>query len=272
MFHLLTFLCQGGLRLDESSENVQQLALSLLRASLSSKGYEKIVGCTLTNHFLGELVNGPRVLNRHSYNLRLFLPSDKRPSEAQPWGYTFFGHHLCIAVAFHGTRMVVGPTFMGAEPDMIDVGPHQGLRLFGEQELRALHLMQSLAPELQKRAQICAGMTPKEGLSEERWNPFDERHLGGARQDNRVVPYEGCPISAFTTKQKEEIYAIIREFNIYLPDDPLLHRMDLIRSFEDQTYFAWIGKFGLSDPYYYRIHSPVTFNEVSSARVCDVQP
>jgi hypothetical protein len=39
--------------------------------------------------------------------------------------------------------------------------------------------------------------------------------------------------------------------------------MKLIRFYEDQTYFAWIGKFGSSDPYYYRIHSPVTFNEVS---------
>ncbi len=26
-------------------------------------------------------------------------------------------------------------------------------------------------------------------LPADRWNPFDERHLGGARQDNRVVPY-----------------------------------------------------------------------------------
>ena len=39
--------------------------------------------------------------------------------------------------------------------------------------------------------------------------------------------------------------------------------MKLIQSHQDQTYFAWIGKFGPSDPYYYRIHSPVTFNEVS---------
>lgn len=32
---------------------------------------------------------------------------------------------------------------------------------------------------------------------------------------------------------------------------------------EGSTYFAWIGKHGLGDPYYYRISSPMTFCEVS---------
>jgi hypothetical protein len=85
--------------------------------------------------------------------------------------------------------MVVGPTFMGAEPDFIDVGPHKGMRLFRKEEVQGLDLMQGLSQENQKRAQLCPGMTPDQGLAQDRWNPFDERHLGGARQDNRVVPY-----------------------------------------------------------------------------------
>jgi hypothetical protein len=78
-----------------------------------------------------------------------------------------------------------------------------------------------------------------------------------------TTPAEGCPISSMTPEQREQVYAIVRAFNIYLPDGPLEHRMKLIRQYEDQTYFAWIGKNGLADPYYYSIHSPVTFSEVS---------
>ena len=37
--------------------------------------------------------------------------------------------------------------------------------------------------------------------------------------------------------------------------------MALLKSYEDQTYFSWIGNFGLGDPYYFRVHSPVTFIE-----------
>jgi hypothetical protein len=53
-------------------------------------------------------------------------------------------------------------------------------------------------------------------------------------------------------------------FNLYLPEAPLEHRMRRLRSFEDQTYFAWIGNFDLGSPYYFRIHSPATFCEVRS--------
>jgi len=84
--------------------------------------------------------------------------------------------------------MVIGPTFMGAEPDRIDEGPHKGLRLFRTEEMEGLALMQGLSAELQEKVILSKGMTG-EHLPEDRWNPFDERHLGGARQDNRIVPY-----------------------------------------------------------------------------------
>lgn len=89
------------------------------------------------------------------------------------------------------------------------------------------------------------------------------RHLGGAHQDNRTVPYEGLPLTALRPEQKEAIYDLIEEFNIYLPDIPRSHHMRRVRAYEEQTYFAWIGKCGLEDPYYFRIHSPVVFCEVS---------
>lgn len=166
----------GGIRLDETTEEVRVLIHNVLNASFSEEGYTKILGCTLTNHFLGELVNGLHVLNKHSYNFRLFLPeSTRQPSLTNPWGFSFFGHHLCLAVVFVGKRMVAGPTFQGAEPDRIDVGPHEGLRLFSQEEIRGLNLMRGLSEENQAKAQLNEGMTTAEGLAEDRWNPFDER-------------------------------------------------------------------------------------------------
>ena len=84
--------------------------------------------------------------------------------------------------------MVIGPTFLGAEPDRIDEGPHTGLRLFRTEELEGLKLMQGLPSNLQQKATLSKGMDGN-SLAADRWNPFDERHLGGARQDNRVVPF-----------------------------------------------------------------------------------
>lgn len=72
-------------------------------------------------------------------------------------------------------------------------------------------------------------------------------------------------MSAMTPAQREEIWEVIKSFNIYLPAGPLEAHMKRVKAHEDQTWFAWIGKFGLGDPYYFRIHSPVVFCEV---RLC----
>ncbi|XMA17413.1 hypothetical protein WAI453_010204 [Rhynchosporium graminicola] len=251
------YMNPGGLRLDESSADVQRAIHSILKASTSSQGYEKILGCCRTNGFLGHLVNGRKVLNEHSYNFRLF----STPSLTSPWGYTFFGHHLCLNVVFLGKKMVIGPMFMGAEPDRIDEGPHAGLRLFRAEELESLKLMQSLPKELQDKATLSKGMDGK-SLPVDRWNPFDERHLGGARQDNRIVPYEGCPVSAFPADKQESIIKLFKTFNEYYLQSVLAHRLSLFKKYLNETYFAWIGEFGDEDPYYYRIHSPVAFMEL----------
>lgn len=251
------YMNPGGLRLDECSPQVQSAVHDILKASFSPAGYDKALGCCLTNEFLGHLVNGKKVLNEHSYNFRLF----GTPSLTSPWGYTFFGHHLCLAVVFQGKRMVIGPTFMGAEPDQIDEGPHKGLRLFKTEEMESLKLMQGLPKELQEKATLSKGMDGN-SLPSDRWNPFDERHLGGARQDNRVVPYEGCPVSEFPSDRQEAIVNLFLAFNEYYPETVLQHRLALFKKHLDETYFAWIGEFGDEDPFYYRIHSPVAFMEL----------
>ncbi|KAK4969309.1 hypothetical protein LTR28_001025 [Elasticomyces elasticus] len=149
----------------------------------------------------------------------------------------------------------------GAEPDCIDEGPHAGLRLFEVEELVPLKLMQSLPPDLQAKATLSVSMDGS-ALPPDRWNPFDERHLGGARQDNRIVPYEGCPVKFFTREQQDQIVAIFEAFNEYYPEAVLRHRVQNFRTHLDETYFAWIGTCGNDDPFYYRIHSPVAFMEL----------
>ncbi|OCK76556.1 hypothetical protein K432DRAFT_385369 [Lepidopterella palustris CBS 459.81] len=246
----------GGLRLDETTPSIKTAIHAILAASFSPAGYAKVLGCCLTNHFLGHLVHGPRVLNEHSYNFRLF----GEPDLLKPWGYTFFGHHLCLAVVIKGRQMVIGPTFMGAEPDRIDEGRYAGLRLFKTEELLGLEIMQGLEPELQERATLSKGMDG-DSLPPGRWNPFDERHLGGARQDNRVVPFEGCPVSLFSEAQREQTITLFKAFNEYYPEEVLRHRVENFKAHLDETYFAWIGEFGHDDPFYYRIHNPVAFLE-----------
>jgi len=115
-----------GLRLDEIETTVRDVVLEVMRASMSPKGYKKARDVMYVNHFLGELVHAPRILNQFSYNFNLF----GTPSLSEPWGWNLYGHHLALNCLVLGEQMVLSPAFLGAEPNEVDEGPKAGLKLF----------------------------------------------------------------------------------------------------------------------------------------------
>ncbi|KAL2178708.1 uncharacterized protein P884DRAFT_221203 [Thermothelomyces heterothallicus CBS 202.75] len=249
-------LSDKGLRLDELGQETRAAALGLLEATLSPEGYAKALAAMRINGFLGELVGAPRVMNEASYNLVLF----GAPSTASPWGFSFYGHHLCLNVFLYRTQAVISPWFTGAEPNLIDSGPHAGTRILQREEALGLRLMQSLPPPLQARAQVYK-LLRDPAMPEGRWNHDDQRHLCGAYRDNRVVPYEGVLVSDMAEDQRALVRAILAEYLLYLPARARELRLAEAERWFGETYFCWIGGFGDDDAFYYRIQSPVIIVE-----------
>lgn len=71
-----------GLRLEEVSDDLTLLILDVMKTTLSLDGYEKALAAMRINHFLGELVKLPKVMNKYAYNFTLF----GEPSTTAPWG------------------------------------------------------------------------------------------------------------------------------------------------------------------------------------------
>jgi hypothetical protein len=76
-----------GLRLDEVPDSVREAVMEVLRASLSSRGYEMSRAVMRLNRFLGDLVGCPSVLGEWSYTFCLF----GTPATTQPWGWQRLG-------------------------------------------------------------------------------------------------------------------------------------------------------------------------------------
>ena len=252
------YLRPFGLRLEELPQLTTASILAVIEKSFSAQGYQKALTAMRINHFLGELLELPTILNEYSYNFLIF----GTPSTTSPWGWSLYGHHLCLSTFFIGPQIFISPTFTGAEPNMIDSGPWAGSEILHTEGDLGLALMQSLPPSSQQTAQIFTEMRdPKMNitgdLKTDRWNKDDQRHLCGAFRDNRIVPYEGICVSDFTKSQKESLVEIVQEFVLYLPDEAREKRLDLVKSHFDETYFCWIGGYGDKDPFYYRIQSPV---------------
>lgn len=230
--------------------------MTILRTTLSPEGYAKATSAMRINHFLGDLVNAPKVMNEFSYNFVLF----GRPSTTRPWGWSFYGHHLCLNIFLYQGQVIASPWFTGAEPNEIDSGPYAGASIMQVEEKLGLELMQSLSAETQSAARVFDNMKDH-AMPPGRWNRDDQRHLCGAYRDNRQVPYEGVLVSMFTPEQKDLVYRILEQYLIYLPEVSRRMKLEQVRKWEEETFFCWIGGFGDEDPFYYRIQSPVILVE-----------
>jgi hypothetical protein len=245
-----------GLRLDEVGEELRDGVMAVLRAGLSTHGYELSRDVMRLNRFLGDLVGGPAVLGEWAYIFCLF----GEPSTSEPWGWQLFGHHLSLNCFVLGEQMVLTPAFWGAEPSFADHGPFKGIRLFEDEERAGLTLMRSLSAQQQQRAIVAHSMMGGD-LPEGRRHFADNLHLGGAFQDNRIVPYEGLTGNDLTALQRRDLLELVQKYLGVLPPGPRAARLAEIERHLAQTHFCWIGGFSETSPFYYRVQSPVIFIE-----------
>ena len=246
-----------GLRLDELDPPVRDAMLGVMEASLSPQGYGLVRNLMRINGFLGGLVELPLLMNEYSYNFALY----GEPSETEPWGWQLFGHHAALNCLVAGTQLVISPVFMGAEPDMIDAGPHQGVKVFKERIALARELMGALPAELRARAVVYPEMVDP-AMPEGRLHPGDERHLAGCFQDNRVIPYEGIRVAEMPADARRLLDAVVDDFIGYLPDGPRAARRREIQEHYGESHFSWIGGWEGDEAFYFRLQSPVVVLEL----------
>jgi hypothetical protein len=228
------------------------------------------------NHFLGEVVKLPNIMNKYSYNFLLFGTPSTSPSS--PWGWLLYGHHLDMACFFKGPQVVLSPSFTGAEPNVIDAGEWKGTEILHNEGNLGLQLMQSLTPEQQSKAQIFKSLrdpamkqvyglsgndaSQRHELATDTWGPDDQRHQCGAFRDNRVVPYQGVLVSELTAAQQDLVLDVCAEFLLYLPWASRRRKLAQIKAHVAETHFCWIGGFGDDDAFYFRVQSPVVLVEL----------
>lgn len=249
------YVNRHGIRLDEISPALRDAILRLVEASLSPYGYQKARDCMYTNAFLGRLVWAPKILNEFAYNFTLF----GEPSLTEPWGWQLNGHHLVMNCFVIGAQIVCTPCFWAAEPNEVDEGPRKGLKMFQEEELGGLAFMLALPEGLKGKALLYA--ESGEPMPPSRRHPADNLHLGGAGQDNRVIPYEGVAGRNLDSALRRQLLDLVEVYHRHLPDEPKNARMTAVESWIEDLHFCWIGGTGPDDPFYYRIQGPTALIE-----------
>lgn len=245
------FYERNGIRLADLDEFKRTLVMAVLEAGMSADGLERSKNIMALNGWLGENSDrgqGNENLTADAYYITVI----GEPSETEPWGWQFQGHHLAINYFVLGDQVVMTPTFMGSEPTSAEIDG-QTVTVLDDYTSAGLELMNALDEDQRQTAVIAASKN-------------NEDLVAGAFGDNEQVPYEGLAYGDLNTEQRELLWEIAEVFVNNLDSGHAEVRMDELREHADETYFAWIGDWETDDAaYYYRIHSPVVLIQ------CDCQ-
>ncbi len=245
-----------GVLLDDLSASTRELALDILRATLSARGFVHARSIMLINELVAQITGDNDAFGGWLYFVSVF----GTPGTDEPWGWQIDGHHLCLNVVVVDGRVVTTPAFMGSEPRTVHNGPLAGTELFEPEESLGLRLVQSLDAGQRLQAVVHPSIYSSD-ISPDLQHLFDGRMQGGGAHDNVLVPYQGVPGGILDQAQRQLMLELAGTYTGWSADEHAKVRMREIEAHLDDTWFSWYGDTADNAVFYYRLHSPVVLIE-----------
>jgi hypothetical protein len=230
-----------GVRLDELDAKQKAVALELLRAGLSGKGYDQATTIMSLETLLAELegAKGENVRDPNWY----FVSVYGEPSNTGPWSWRFEGHHLSINVTLDKGRVTdASPVVFGSNPAEVKQGSRKGLRPLPEIVDLAKELIASLNDEQRALARQA--------------KPFAEIREG--KPDAGVGPSVGVPAAKLNETQKATLTKLVEAYANRLPADVAAAELDkVVAAGPDKVHFGYsLDEDKPGKPYTYRVQGP----------------
>lgn len=235
---------RAGVCYEDLNAQQQKLTLAFLKESLSTQGLQKAKNIMTMEVYLASLVPENKDLGGEKY----YFSFMGTPSDTEPWGWQMEGHHMIINYFVLGDQVVMTPTFMGSEPNLVETGDNKGLRTFEMEEQKGLDLYLSLNNKQKEKATI---FNKKE---------FDLNQTEAFR-DNQIILTTGISANDLSKSQQALLLDLIAEYVNNVRDGQAKVKMQEVKHHLNQTNFTWIQGSDINSPFYYRIHSPVILIE-----------
>lgn len=236
-------LMRHGALLKDHTELQRERALSLMRETLSPRGFQTARNIMQLNNSLAEMTGHHYEYDEWFYWLSIF----GTPSPDGPWGWQIDGHHLIVNCLVLDDRIVTTPMFWGAEPVIATAGKHAGTTVFEPEEQQGYALLASLTPE-QRALAVLGEQLPSDVFT-------------GAFRDNFEMRFEGIAYGDLGDHQRSLLLRLVEVYVGRVTAGHAAVKMAEVTAHLDRTYFAWIGGTDADAVFYYRIHSPVILIE-----------
>jgi hypothetical protein len=242
-----------GLRLGSLDRQAMLRVHDLLRASLSSQGYQKVAGVIRLDDInraqqIARLAPNASALQKETAEsfgsanyFVLFFGDPRRDSR---WGWLLQGHHLAVSFTVVDGRTAFLPMFVGATPLAVPEEVETGWSALAQEVTRGVELVTALS-ESQRRIAISPAEVPGDVLN-------------GVGNKDRFTSIEGLRAADMTPEQRRLLRALVEEYVRNADFDAADEQLAAIDSAGwDEVAFTWRGAIGdLAEPFYYRVQGP----------------
>lgn len=243
------FYARQGVCFAEMTDAQREAAFNLMRASLSSNGFELTRNIMRLNETLAELSGDHDFLGEWLYYIQVF----GKPSATEPWGWKLEGHHAIVNYFVLGDQVVMTPLFIGSEPARATSGKYKGIEILQREQNDGLGLLLSLPEQQRTQAVLNFSKTGNNNLTE-------------AFKDNVVIDYAGLRTNELPAPVRQRFRDLIHLYVSNMDEEHTQVKMDEVDRHLDNTWFTWIGGSQTDSAFYYRVQSPVVLIEFDHQR------
>ncbi|HXJ89245.1 MAG TPA: DUF3500 domain-containing protein [Candidatus Binatia bacterium] len=248
------FYARQGICFADMNDRQREAAFGLMRASLSTQGFELTRNIMRLNETLAELSGDHDFLGEWLYYMQIY----GKPSATEPWGWKFEGHHAIINYFVLGDQVVMTPLFIGSEPVKATSGKYAGIEILQKEQHDGLEWLKTLPEAQQKKAILNFSKTGNNNLTE-------------AFKDNVVIDYAGLRTNELAGPTRQRLRDLIHLYVSNMDDSHARVKMDEVDHHLDNTWFTWIGGVQPDSVFYYRVQSPVILIEFDHQRPANLR-
>ena len=242
-----------GLRLGSLVREEMLRVHDLLRASLSSQGYQKAAGVMRLDD-----INRAQQVARLAPNATVFQKTQAEsfgsgnyfvsffgdPRRDSRWGWLLQGHHLAMSFTVADGKTAFLPMFVGATPVAVTEDVETGWSALAQEVTRGVELVAALT-DSQREVAVSPAAVPEDVLN-------------GVGNKDRFTPAEGLRAADMTPAQRRLLRALVEEYVRNADFDAADEQLAAIDAAGwDEVAFTWRGPVGdLREPFYYRVQGP----------------
>lgn len=236
----------GGLRLGDLDKGQLEGASAFLSTVMSESGYLKSRNIMLADDLL--LDSRKQAERRGGFgSANFWISIFGTPSETEPWGVQWDGHHVAVNLTIVGEKVTMSPSFIGTQPHCFMLGDEEIAPMKGE-TADAYVFIDSLSEKQRKEAIRGA----KRGAM-----------VAGPGKDGVKPKLSGMSCNTLSAEQRGKLMRLIAHWVSDLPEAVAEVRLREIEGQLDQTVFAWNGPYDLGSDMSYHLSGPGVVIEYS---------